>query len=89
MTSGPQQLHVGVDVAVLELQEGVTAIVAGGETRRMVRDFKRRVVVTLDPPMKDSDVDIEVIAKCQDVDPPNERWALRRALTISRGARSY
>ena len=32
MTSGPQQLHVGVDVAVLELQEGVTAIVAGGET---------------------------------------------------------
>ena len=55
----------------------------------MVRDFKRRVVVTLDPPMKDSDVDIEVIAKCQDVDPPNQRWALRRALTISRGARSY
>jgi hypothetical protein len=89
MTSGPQQLHVSVEVAVIEPQEGVTASVADGETRRMVRDYKREVVVTLDPPVKDSDVVIEVIARCEDVNPPHERWALHRALTIKRPPRIF
>jgi hypothetical protein len=84
MTSGPQQLNVGIEVAVIEPQEGVAASVADGATRRMVRDFKRTLVVTLDPPVKDSDVVIEIIARCQDVNPPNEKWAVHRALTIER-----
>ena len=89
MTGGPQQLQVGIGAAVLDPQEGMTAKVANGEAHRMVRDFKRRIVVTLDPPVRDSDVVVEVIATCQDVDPPNERWTLRRALTITRGPRIY
>ncbi|MGD9531789.1 MAG: hypothetical protein AB7I38_18935 [Dehalococcoidia bacterium] len=89
MTSGPQQLHVGIDVAVLDPQEGVHASLTNGLTCRMVRDFKRRVVVTLDPPVRDSNVVIEVIVTCEDVDAPNERWTLRRALTITRGPRIY
>lgn len=84
MTGGPQQLHVTVDVAVLEPQEGVTATVTDGEIRRMVRGFKRRVMVTLDQLSNDRDVDIEVVARCQDVDPPHERWTLRHAVTIER-----
>jgi hypothetical protein len=83
MIGRPQQLHVGIGAAVLDPQEGVTASLRSGETRRMVRDFKRKLVVAINPPVNDADVVIEIIATCQDVEPPNERWALHRALTIT------
>ena len=89
MTGGPQQLRVGLGAAVLDRQEGVTAVVAAGEPRRMVRDYTRRIVILLDPPVQDSDVVIEVVATCEDIESPGERWTLRRAVTITRGPRIF
>jgi hypothetical protein len=82
MVRGPEQLHVTVGVAVLEPQEGVTASIADGETRRMVRDFLRDIVVVTEPSVSRKAVQIEIIATCVDVEPPHERWTLRSALMI-------
>lgn len=87
MRGGPQLLSVSVDVAVLEPQEGITASVIGGGTRRMVRDFARKVVLHMQPANWTADVYIDVIATCVDIDRPDRSWVLHRALRIHRPVR--
>lgn len=82
MDRGPEQLNVTVAVAVLEPQEGVTALVTNNETRRMVRDFSREIAIYTDPPVPRKPVVIDVSAACADVGHPDRRWILHRALTI-------
>ncbi|BBF99671.1 MULTISPECIES: hypothetical protein [Pseudonocardia] len=82
MTSGPQQQYVTLDVAVLKPREGIAATVSGGERSRMVRDLEREIVVDLEPPRGESDVVVEVVAVCEDVDAPGDGWTWRRAFKI-------
>jgi hypothetical protein len=53
----------------------------------MVRDLNRTVVVAIEPPVVDREVVVEIVATCEDVEQPHERWTLHRALTIRRPAR--
>ena len=48
--------------AVLDPQEGLAAELDGGVGRRMVRDSTRALTVTLDPPVTDAPVQIEILA---------------------------
>lgn len=74
MTRGPEQLHVTIGAAVLEPQEGITTSLGGGEVRRMIRNFMREIVLVTDPPVWPTEVQVEIIATCVDVDPPNDGW---------------
>lgn len=87
MTRGPEQLHVTIGSAVLEPQEGITTSLVNGEVRRMIRNFTREVVLVTVPPVWPTEVQVEIIATCVDVDPPNERWTVRNTLTIPRPTR--
>ena len=48
----------------------------------MVRDFPRDVVIHMDPPLSPTRVFVDVIATCVDVDHPDRKWTLHRALKI-------
>ncbi|MGH3566453.1 MAG: hypothetical protein ACRDRH_10555 [Pseudonocardia sp.] len=77
MTRGPEQLHVTIGAAVLEPQEGIITSLVGGEVRRMIRNFMREIVLVTDPPGWPTEVQVEIIATCVDVDPPNNGWTVR------------
>lgn len=87
MTRGPEQLHVSVGAAVLEPEDGVTTSLLGGEPWRMIRNFTREIAVVMNPAVWPVEVQVEIIASCVDVDPPNERWTLRNTVTIPRPTR--
>ena len=89
MITGPQQLHVTIDVAVLDPQEGLAAELDGGAGRRMVRDSTRTLTVTLDPPVTDAPVQIEILATCKDVSEPHDGWTARQAVKIPQPARVH
>lgn len=87
MTRGPEQLYVTIGAAVLEPQEGIATSLVGGEVRRMIRNFTRDIVLVTDPVVWPTEVQVEIVATCVDVDPPGERWTVRNTLTIPRPTR--